>query len=179
MFAVTLLMSYNLISFLVELIMRRGFNEATHGHNRKHGMRSGENYEGRRPRAYAAWVNMRQRCTNQKYRDYRNYGLRGITYCREWERFENFYADMGEPALGMSLDRIDNNGDYSKENCRWATRTEQNLNKRNNVRYEFKGKSMTLPEWSRELGIKRLTLHQRLIRSNWSIERAFSTPVGT
>lgn len=134
------------------------------GHNKTHGMRSGELYNGKRPRAYAAWVNMRQRCTNPKYRDYANWGLRGIVYCREWEQFDNFYRDMGEPPKGTSLDRINNDGDYSKENCRWATRSVQNLNKRNCVRYELNGKTQTLAEWARETGIGRITMLKRIQR---------------
>ncbi len=144
--------------------MKQGWNEEAHGHNRIHGQRSGEHYDGKRPKAYAAWVNMRQRCTNPKLKDFKNYGMRGITYCREWEKFETFYADMGEPEAGMTLDREDNNGDYTKDNCRWVSRAIQNLNKRNCVRYELDGKSQTLAEWSRETGIGRITLLKRIQR---------------
>jgi len=152
--------------------MRRGWNEETHGHNRKHGQRSGEFYEGKRPRGYAAWVNMRQRCTNPHRRDFENYGgrwnsscrSRPITFCLRWEEFENFIADMGAPPPGATLDRIDNMDDYRPGNCRWVSRAVQNLNKRNCVRYTLNGKSQTLAEWARETGIGRVTMLKRIQR---------------
>ena len=90
--------------------------------------------------------------------------MRGITYCREWESFARFIADMGEPGPGMTLDRKNNMGDYTPDNCRWVPRAVQNLNRRSCVRYEFNGKSQTLAEWSRETGIGRVTLLKRLQR---------------
>ena len=151
--------------------MKRGWNEESHRHTRKHGQRSGGSRFGKRPQGYAAWVNMRQRCTNRRSPDFKNYGGRGISYCRRWEVFEAFIADMGTPEPRMTLDRIDNSRDYSPENCRWVSRAVQNLNKRNCVRYEFDGKSQTLAEWSRETGIGRVTILKRLQRG-WSIGRA-------
>lgn len=138
-----------------------------------HGQRSGALYHGKRPQGYAAWVNMRQRCTNRRSPDFKNYGGRGISYCRRWEVFEAFIADMGIPKPRMTLDRIDNSGDYTPENCRWITRAAQNLNKRNCVRYAWNGKLQTLAEWSRETGIGRITILKRLQRG-WSIGRALT-----
>ena len=93
----------------------------------KHGARSG----GKFPSEYAAWVCMRQRCRNPKHAKYRLYGARGITICPEWETFEQFIKDMGlKPSPELSLDRIDNNGNYEPSNCRWATSSQQNRNRR-------------------------------------------------
>jgi hypothetical protein len=73
---------------------------------------------------------MLQRCRNPNNRDYRNYGARGIAVCERWLSFENFYADMGDPPPGMSIDRVNNDLGYSAKNCRWATTSEQNRNRR-------------------------------------------------
>lgn len=79
---------------------------------------------------YESWHAMIQRCTNPKLRAWRWYGARGITICKRWLKFENFYADMGERPRGLTLDRKNNDGHYNQTNCRWATWSEQNLNRR-------------------------------------------------
>lgn len=97
-----------------------------------------------RTKIYKTWIQMRSRCTNTSDKSYAEYGKRGITVCEEWlNSFERFYSDMGNQPDGMSLERIDNNKGYSKENCRWATVTDQQRNKRTSkwwfidgVRYE-------------------------------------------
>lgn len=95
-------------------------------------------------RAYGSWDSMKQRCTNPNNARWKNYGERGITYTEDWETFEGFYKDMGERPLGLSLERVDVNGNYCKENCVWATPQQQvrnqtrrctNTSKRTGVRW--------------------------------------------
>ena len=104
---------------------------------------------------YSNWRNMITRCYNSKHSHYDDYGGRGITVCDEWkESFEAFLRDMGtRPSPIHSIDRLDNDKGYSKENCRWATLVEQANNKRNNLICEFDGEKKTLSEWCRELDV--------------------------
>ena len=125
---------------------------------------------------YRRWAGFLQRCTNPSNPAFHNYGGRGITVCERWESFENFYADMGDPPPGKTLDRIDNDGPYSPENCRWASRKRQQRNRRDLSLITFNDKTQCMAEWAEELGMKRDTLRQRF-RNGWSIEKAMTTPV--
>jgi hypothetical protein len=98
----------------------RGCGLQKHGHCRK----------GRQTRVYQAWHSMLQRCCNPANRSYANYGGRGICVCERWRSFVNFLADMGEPPPGLSIDRINNDGNYAPGNCRWATPSQQTQNRR-------------------------------------------------
>lgn len=126
---------------------------------------------------YVCWAGMKQRCNDKKCEAYRNYGGRGIKYSDDWEKFENFYRDMGKRPKGASLDRIDVNGDYCKENCRWANWVVQANNKRTNRVIEYNGECKTLAEWARYLRINIRTLAARLDKYNWSVKKSFETPV--
>ncbi len=128
-------------------------------------------------KVYIAWRNMRRRCSNPKDRDWENYGGRGVRVCERWRSFENFYADMGDPPKGTSLDRINTDGDYEPSNCRWATYVAQVRNRRNTLLVSYKGETKTMQEWSEELGVRYGTLSQRLNKYKWSVEMAFETPV--
>lgn len=114
---------------------------------------------------------MIQRCTNPNHQNHSSYGGRGITICEEWFDFCNFYRDMGDkPTQKHSIDRIDNNKGYYKENCRWATKSEQQNNRRDTVYLTLKGETKPVTIWSKELGVSATTLLGR-VRNKWSEER--------
>lgn len=115
-------------------------------------------------RLYGVWKSMRQRCSNPKNADYHNYGHRGITVCKEWGNYENFrdWAKENGYKVGLSIDRINNDGNYEPSNCRWATNKEQSLNKRTNVRVNIDGETLTLKELSEKHGIPYGTLRSRV-----------------
>lgn len=126
---------------------------------------------------YKRWGEIRQRCLNINSKAYIHYGGRGIKVCNEWNNFETFYADMGDPPTPEhSIDRIDNDGDYSPDNCRWATNAEQNRNQSTTRLISFRGKTLCLSEWARIVGVARSTLRDRL--KNWSLKQALTTPKG-
>jgi len=120
---------------------------------------------------YRTWQNMLDRCKSTG-KQYKRYSLRGIKVCKRWEKFENFLEDMGERPEGKTLDRIDNNKGYSKSNCRWATRAQQQRNMNSNVRY----KGECAMEASVRLGGNPRLVFGRL-RLGWSKQRAFSGKV--
>lgn len=130
-------------------------------------------------RIYSLWKSIRQRCYNNNHNQYKNYGGRGIKVCDRWlESFENFLEDMGDNIPeGMTLDRINVNGDYSLNNCRWISMKEQQNNRTNNVLIEFNGEKLTISQWSEKLGIKYITLYDRLITRGWSVEKSLTTPL--
>ena len=130
-------------------------------------------------RLYKIWCAMKHRCENPaSEKSKKNYKDRGITICKEWHDFINFqkWALENGYADNLSIDRIDNNGNYCPENCKWSTAKEQAQNRRSNVFVTYNNKTQTISQWADELNIKRKTLTERL-RKGWSVERAFTYPV--
>jgi hypothetical protein len=89
-----------------------------------------EHHGKHKTKEYQCWADMKTRCDNRAHKSYVNYGHRGISYCESWKLFSNFYKDMGDRPMGLTLERLDNDSDYSPENCVWADRSQQNRNKR-------------------------------------------------
>lgn len=122
---------------------------------------------------YEVWKAMKTRCECTTNPSYPGYGGRGIKVCKRWKCFENFYADMGDPPLGQSLDRIDNSKGYSKRNCRWASRLEQQNNMRKNISISYKGKVYSGAALSRLTGIRYKTILDRHARG-WPVSKIVS-----
>lgn len=136
--------------------------------NTKHGLASRAN----RPVEYQVWKQMRQRCNNRNAKKWAIYGARGITVDPRWNDFSVFFSDMGpRPSSTHQLEREDNFGPYSPENCRWATPLEQGQNKRNNHLLTLDGKTLTISEWSRISGSHASRILWR-IRKGWDVREA-------
>lgn len=132
-------------------------------------------------REYRAYMDMLNRCYYKKHNRYHRYGGRGIQVCPRWrgERgFDNFYDDMGKCPDGLQLDRIENDADYSPDNCKWSTRKEQCLNRSTTRKIEYNGQIKSIVEWADEFGISENTLERRLNHSKMSVAAALETPVG-
>jgi len=113
---------------------------------------------------YGLWLQMKNRCYNPRTAAYKHYGGRGISVCDKWLDFECFKEDVGERANGMTLDRIDNDGNYCPENCKWATRREQSRNRRNTTYAVVNGVKGLLMDFAKEAGVSHTTVRSRLSR---------------
>jgi len=125
---------------------------------------------------YTTWQSMKNRCLNKKASEYKYYGGRGIKVCTKWLKFENFYEDMGDRSKNKSLDRINNGGNYCKENCRWATRSEQADNRRSNRLLSWGRQTLTMKQWARELKIPYYVINSRLNNLGWSVGESLTIP---
>lgn len=144
--------------------------------NRRHGF-SGNAHKGVKPNTtYTVWRSMRVRCSEPKAQSYPRYGGRGVTVCDRWQSFENFLADMGECPHGLTLDRINNEGNYELTNCRWATRKEQQTNRAMTRWLAYNGRKYCLADLARLAGCSDEVLRSRL-KAGWPITRAVETPV--
>lgn len=137
--------------------------ELLEGSRQSHGMS--------KTRTYKIWKGMHYRCTNPKCAKYHRYCRRGIEVCKRWDKFGNFYDDMGAAPKGMSIDRIDNDGDYEPSNCRWATPRTQARSYSRHISHH--GETKTIAAWASEQGVDRRALKARLDRG-WSIDRALN-----
>ena len=143
--------------------------------------RKSERHGMRNTRFYSIWCGIKKRCLNQNEPSYKNYGGRGIKICARWMEFKNFAEDMHESYLihvaefgssNTSIERIDNNKDYESENCKWATRKEQNNNTRQVKLYPYKGNMLNLSDIAKLEGINYGTLRGRVVQYGWTLEQA-------
>lgn len=133
---------------------------------RKHGMA--------KTKTWYSWLGMRRRCLDENYPRYKDWGGRGITVCDRWMTFQNFYNDMGERPEGKTLDRIENNLGYCKENCCWNSPKQQCNNRRSNHLLTYRNRTLNISQWAEKTGIDPNTLKKR-IYNGWDIKRALTT----
>lgn len=133
-------------------------------------------------RLFNIWYLIKYRCEDESSPAYKNYGGRGIAVCKDWSDEETGYFEFKKWALEngynpqLTIDRIDNDGDYEPSNCRWADNITQGNNKRTNVFIEYDGVRKSISQWADSLGISKKVLYRR-IELGWDIERAFTQPV--
>ena len=118
---------------------------------------------------------MHQRCYRKNCKSYPRYGGRGITVCERWNSVHSFLEDMGHPPEGMTLGRINNDGNYEPSNCRWETQEQQNENTSRNRYVEWQGRSQTIKAWGQELNLNPRQISERL-RRGWTVELTLTTP---
>lgn len=155
------------------------------GHKKSGKLSSANNYTRQNDRLYRVWASIVQRCENKNSPRYADYGGRGIKMCDAWRNdFEQFKSwainngyDETAPRGFCTIDRVDNDGDYCPENCRWVTMKEQCNNKRNNRVLTCDGETHTLQEWAEQIGMQDFVLRDRIFKLGWSVEEAIKTPV--
>lgn len=139
-----------------------------HGHT---SLKNGKSTE------YTSWQSMWARMTNPKHKNFQRYQQLNISICDEWESFDVFIKDMGlKPTPLHSIERIENSKGYYKENCKWATRKEQQRNKRDTTFVEYKGVKKSVPDWAETVGLSLATVYNRIVKMGWEAEKAFTTP---
>lgn len=145
--------------------------EITAERSTKHGMKN--------TRLYRCWRNMKTRCYNPNGAEFSLYGGRGITVCEEWQTFEPFYewAMVNGYRDDLSIDRIDNDGNYEPNNCKWSTQKEQALNRSTNVMITYNGITKHISEWDKNIGSAKSGRVRARLNAGWSIEKAVTTPV--
>ena len=130
-------------------------------------------------RIYNIWSSIKSRCLNPKSPSYKHYGGRGIKVCEEWKKsFDDFYSWAIENGYreNLTIERIDNNGNYCPENCKWETQKQQCRNRRTNIVFEHNGEKHILTEWCEILNLEYKLIHNRIYKLGWSFEKSISTP---
>lgn len=157
--------------------LRSGHTRSCGCLQRENRIKHGHTWSGGATAEYSAWKNMHNRCERPSCRGYKHYGGRGIEVCERWKSFPAFLEDMGsKPGAEYSIDRIDVNGPYTKENCRWVTVETQRNNRRRHVYATIDGRRQTVMQWIRELNLHIKVIYTRINRG-WTPERALLTPI--
>lgn len=161
------------------MIGKKGFQKGINNPRYSHGMRH--------TKFYNVWGSMKDRCLNKNHKWYLRYGGRGITVCKRWLTFENFRNDMYQSyqkhlkqhgKINTTIDRIDNDGNYCKENCRWAIWKEQAKNRIYKQKIiTYNGISLTIGEWAKKYNIEKGTLASRINNYKWPVKKALTTPL--
>lgn len=120
---------------------------------------------------YKSWLKMKERCQDTSGKFWHRYGGRGIVFCERWNSFDSFFADMGSRPDGTELDRINNDGNYEPENCRWISRKENVRNRGNALKVEVDGAMVNVTVLAERLGLRYHTVYARLTKLGWSVER--------
>ncbi len=148
------------------------------GNTKSCGCTHGESHGMHGISEYNAWISAKGRCTNPNNAAFKHYGQRKIKMCNQWlSSFSTFFKDMGQRPKGMTLDRIDNDGPYSPENCRWASWETQLNNKRTTLHITLSGQTKSISEWSKIVGISKNRIWRRINELGWSHEKAVTTPL--
>jgi len=128
---------------------------------------------------YHTWCGIIARCENPNHPHYKDYGGRGIKVCDEWHEYLNFkdWVNSTRKDESLTIDRIDTNGNYCPENCRWATKKEQANNRRSNLLFTYNNETHNLSEWCEILGLNYYNVHNRIYKLKWTFEKAISTPI--
>jgi len=156
--------------------LKAGLSLSCGCYNREQSSKKHKRHGLSKSKIYGVWKNMRKRCYCKTSCDYYLYGARGITVCDSWLHFDNFYADMGDlPFVVAQLDRIDSNGNYCPENCKWSTPTENVRNRRDNRLIEFNGETRCMTEWEELLGMPRNMIYSRM-KLGWDVNKTMTTP---
>ncbi len=127
-------------------------------------------------KTYRIWIDIRQRCQNPKNKRFKDYGARGIYVCDSWRDFDNFLADMGIRPNGKTLERVNNDGPYSPDNCIWATRKQQQRNRRTNHRLTIQGITYCLTEWAEKMQLSVDAVRSR-VKLGWTVKEILTTAV--
>lgn len=135
----------------------------------------GHELDGKKSPTLSTYHSMLQRCKNPSSNSFKNYGAKGVTICDRWLDFNNFLVDMGERPKDTTIDRINNSKGYSPDNCRWATKKEQAINRKSTLLYTMQGETKCLKDWAREYGIRYLVVFKR-IKRGWSLQDSLKTP---